>query len=573
LIPFSGFVQANTFSASGSGGKTINPTNPADGLLEFGDTPAPFDDTPGSFLQWVQKMMDTHPPAETDGESVRDLEIGNHEADILPLDQLPVPIAESAESMDQPPVSQNAGPLQNGDSLEAGQDNLPPLILNTLRAHLEGSQTGDDHGRHVLSDLQTKQIQKNNPPAAGLTPSAADVPSDPILTTGNHTQNKEESAHPVKVNPLMPNLKDDVSIEKGGRQDIPVQRGGEQYTSIDMSGRQDKPMEIGSLNRTPNEMVPKQDASIERAGRENPLSLFKPAGPANEPEKTSISQVAQQGPPSGLGAVEKAIGATSAHGQQPFAGNTENPESIAGLQADEEKASSEEDTAHFRGGDKHGQTPRIAPAEVKESEMHKDQSLDSMKSTGLESVKSDASFQETARAISPEPPTTAAEKITLGQPAALTRPETPPAGTFQSTVMDQIVDKASLRSIHGRSEVQIRLKPEFLGNVQMNIATEKEQVVVRIITDQPVVKEIIETHLHHLKAELQNQGLTIDKFDVIVNPDADQQHSREQFSQMFKNNSSNDGRRRAHDQDPEKPDPEDGHGEDEPNREGVNYFA
>ena len=141
--------------------------------------------------------------------------------------------------------------------------------------------------------------------------------------------------------------------------------------------------------------------------------------------------------------------------------------------------------------------------------------------------------------------------------------------------MDQIVDKAALRSIHGRSEIQIRLKPEFLGNVQMNIATDKEQLVVRIMTDRPMVKEIIETHLHHLKTELQSQGLTIDKFEVMVNPDADQQHSREQFAQMFKHHSSQNGRRQPNGREPEALNRGSGNDsdDDQANREGVNYFA
>jgi flagellar hook-length control protein FliK len=157
----------------------------------------------------------------------------------------------------------------------------------------------------------------------------------------------------------------------------------------------------------------------------------------------------------------------------------------------------------------------------------------------------------------------------------LTRTEDSAAKTFQTTVMDQIVDKAAMRSIHGRSEIQIRLKPEFLGNVQMNIAADKEQLVVRILTDRPMVKEIIETHLHQLRTELQNHGLTIDKFEVMVNPDAEQQNSRDQFAQMFKHHSSQNGRRQPHEQEPEtlsrdgSKNPDD----DQPNRDGVNYFA
>jgi flagellar hook-length control protein FliK len=143
--------------------------------------------------------------------------------------------------------------------------------------------------------------------------------------------------------------------------------------------------------------------------------------------------------------------------------------------------------------------------------------------------------------------------------------------------MDQIVDKANLRSVQGRSEIQIRLKPDFLGNVQMNIVADKEQLVVRMVTDQPVVKEIVEANLHHLRTELQHQGLTIDRFEVVVNPDTDPQQNREQFSQMFKNPSYQNGRRQGSDPQPETNDRKNGTLEDDPpadaETDGVNYFA
>ena len=173
-----------------------------------------------------------------------------------------------------------------------------------------------------------------------------------------------------------------------------------------------------------------------------------------------------------------------------------------------------------------------------------------------------------------DPSTNTTIKSTTGQAAASTQTVDASAKTFQTTVMDQIVDKAAMRSIHGRSEIQIRLKPEFLGNVQMSISAKKEQLVVRMMTDQPMVKEIVENHLHQLRTELQHQGLTIDKFEVMVNPDADQQHGRDQFAQMFKHSSQN-GRRQPQEQDPETLDRHGSHNPDadQPDRDGINYFA
>ena len=238
-------------------------------------------------------------------------------------------------------------------------------------------------------------------------------------------------------------------------------------------------------------------------------------------------------------------------------------------------ATSEDNTANSQDNAKNGQRQRIDLANVNGNELTKDQSPDSVKNSLPELTKAAPSFQDTAKAMAADPSTTMAVKQTANPSVELTRTEASAVKTFQTTVMDQLVDKAAIRSIHGRSEIQIRLKPEFLGNVQVNIATDKDQLVVRIVTDQPLVKEIIETHLHHLKAELKNQGLTIDKFDVTVNPDADQQHSRESFAQMYKNHSSPNGRRQPQEQNPKTHHRGDGNESDDDtrNREGVNYFA
>ena len=69
--------------------------------------------------------------------------------------------------------------------------------------------------------------------------------------------------------------------------------------------------------------------------------------------------------------------------------------------------------------------------------------------------------------------------------------------------------------------------------------------------------------------------MTIDKFDVLLNPDADHQHSREQFGQMFKNHAFPNGRRQAPEKDPETMNREGRQETDEAQNDddGVNYFA
>jgi len=88
--------------------------------------------------------------------------------------------------------------------------------------------------------------------------------------------------------------------------------------------------------------------------------------------------------------------------------------------------------------------------------------------------------------------------------------------------LNQIVEKAALNLKNGKSEIRIDLKPEFLGSVRMKITTENHLLTVRILTELPIVKEMIENNISQLKTDLQNNGLEIDKLDVSVANDSQQ---------------------------------------------------
>ena len=85
-----------------------------------------------------------------------------------------------------------------------------------------------------------------------------------------------------------------------------------------------------------------------------------------------------------------------------------------------------------------------------------------------------------------------------------------------SEVVRQIVQRMSMHTIGDQSKMVIRLKPEFLGNVHMQVLTENQQVTVRMMAESSLVKDIVEQNLPHLRAELQHHGLQIQKFDVFV---------------------------------------------------------
>ena len=92
--------------------------------------------------------------------------------------------------------------------------------------------------------------------------------------------------------------------------------------------------------------------------------------------------------------------------------------------------------------------------------------------------------------------------------------------SLSSQAMNQIVQKAVLSFHNGQNEVQIHLKPEFLGHIRMQIVTENQQVAIKILVELPFVKDMLESNLNQLKADLHAQGLKIDQLEVSVAHDS-----------------------------------------------------
>jgi len=102
------------------------------------------------------------------------------------------------------------------------------------------------------------------------------------------------------------------------------------------------------------------------------------------------------------------------------------------------------------------------------------------------------------------------------------RENRPASNILRAGTLNQIVEKAALSLRNGKSQIRIDLKPEVLGSVRMKIIAENHLVTVRILTELPLVKEMIENNISQLKTDLQSHGLEIDKIDVSVANDSQQ---------------------------------------------------
>jgi flagellar hook-length control protein FliK len=87
---------------------------------------------------------------------------------------------------------------------------------------------------------------------------------------------------------------------------------------------------------------------------------------------------------------------------------------------------------------------------------------------------------------------------------------------LRADTLGQIVDKAVFRLRNGQSEVRIDLKPDSLGHVKLQIVTENHQVTLRIMAESHAAKNLIDSGIGQLKADLQAQGLRVDELEVSV---------------------------------------------------------
>jgi len=92
--------------------------------------------------------------------------------------------------------------------------------------------------------------------------------------------------------------------------------------------------------------------------------------------------------------------------------------------------------------------------------------------------------------------------------------------SLMSQSMNQIVQKAVLSLHNGQHEVELHLKPDFLGHIRMQIVSEGQHVAIKMVAELPFVKDMLVNNLHQLKADLQAQGLDIGELEVSVAHDS-----------------------------------------------------
>lgn len=98
-------------------------------------------------------------------------------------------------------------------------------------------------------------------------------------------------------------------------------------------------------------------------------------------------------------------------------------------------------------------------------------------------------------------------------------------------LFSQLVEHAKVVVDNGGSEMEVSLKPEHLGKLQLKVTIDNEVVTAKFVAESQQVKEIIESNLSQLKRNLQENGMQVDTIMVSVG----NHQSNEGFEQAASN--------------------------------------
>ena len=87
---------------------------------------------------------------------------------------------------------------------------------------------------------------------------------------------------------------------------------------------------------------------------------------------------------------------------------------------------------------------------------------------------------------------------------------------IEKPIVNQIIEKFSLRGTAQQNEINIKLDPPDLGTVRINITSAGDTVKTTLIAENHAVKQVIENNLNHLRDSMADQGLKVESFTVLV---------------------------------------------------------
>ncbi len=101
-----------------------------------------------------------------------------------------------------------------------------------------------------------------------------------------------------------------------------------------------------------------------------------------------------------------------------------------------------------------------------------------------------------------------------------------PSGAFvsESKIVDHVIEHVSIRSHNGANSITIKMHPEELGRLKMDLTVDKDVVKAHIQTQSIQVQEVLEKYISRLRDGFDQQGLKLDEIQVSIDSDRSTDH-------------------------------------------------
>jgi flagellar hook-length control protein FliK len=90
------------------------------------------------------------------------------------------------------------------------------------------------------------------------------------------------------------------------------------------------------------------------------------------------------------------------------------------------------------------------------------------------------------------------------------------AGIGYSELADQIIQSGKLKLLGDKQEMEIQLKPEYLGKLAIRLSLENGVMTARFLIENHQVARMVDSNLPQLKQTLEDQGVRFDQVQVEV---------------------------------------------------------
>lgn len=106
-------------------------------------------------------------------------------------------------------------------------------------------------------------------------------------------------------------------------------------------------------------------------------------------------------------------------------------------------------------------------------------------------------------------------------------------------IIRQVLEQVQVKLGKGQSEMRLELKPEHLGPLSLKVSIEDGLVTANFTVARGVVKEVLQANLAELRNALEQQGLKVDQFNVMMGNSGEHgqrfsnPHARHSYGQQY----------------------------------------